>query len=105
MIDNPKHQEGESKRRKIVDLFEINLNRCILCGICVDVCNFDAIEMTYETELSNYLRNGRRMDLPELLQRGWAWQQQTAWKSAKELQQAAAETKMDQEPPNEDVQP
>ncbi|MEC8856303.1 MAG: 4Fe-4S binding protein, partial [Chloroflexota bacterium] len=43
MKDNPLHEEGKSSRRKIVDSFEINLNRCILCGICVEVCNFDAI--------------------------------------------------------------
>ena len=48
MTDNPLHAEGKSRRRKIVETFEINLGRCILCGICVDVCNFDAIEMSYE---------------------------------------------------------
>ena len=31
MKDNPLQQEGKSHRRKIVDTFEINLNRCILC--------------------------------------------------------------------------
>ena len=44
MKDNPLHAEGKSRRRKIIDTFEINLGRCILCRICVDVCNFDAIE-------------------------------------------------------------
>ncbi len=48
MKDNPAQQEGRSHRRKIIDSFEINLNRCILCGICVEVCNFDAIAMTHE---------------------------------------------------------
>jgi formate hydrogenlyase subunit 6/NADH:ubiquinone oxidoreductase subunit I len=43
MHDNPNAAEGTSHRRKIIETFEINLNRCILCGICVDVCNFDAI--------------------------------------------------------------
>ena len=88
MGDNPLHQEGKSPRRKIVESFEINIGRCILCGICVDVCNFDAIEMSYETELSTYLRNGRRMDLHELLERGWRWQKQVRWKPKKERQTA-----------------
>ena len=35
MADNPKFADGESHRRKIIDQFEINLGRCILCGICV----------------------------------------------------------------------
>ena len=79
MSDNPQHAEGRSKRRKIVEAFEINLGRCILCGICVDVCNFDAIEMSHEHELSKYERNGNRMDLPQLLEMGRAYQQQTNW--------------------------
>ena len=79
MQDNPLHAEGKSRRRKIIDEFEINLGRCILCGICVDVCNFDAIEMSHEHELSKYERNGNRTDLPALLDMGKKYQQATAW--------------------------
>ena len=57
MKDNPLHADGKSTRRKIVGSFEINLGRCILCGICVDVCNFDAIEMSHEHELSAFARH------------------------------------------------
>ena len=80
MMDNPKHAEGTSRRRKIIDEFEINLGRCILCGICVDVCNFDAIEMSHEHELSKYERNGNRADLPRLLEMGKEFQAKTDWK-------------------------
>ena len=79
MKDNPLHAEGKSRRRKIIDEFEINLGRCILCGICVDVCNFDAIEMSHEHELSKYERNGNRVDLPTLLDMGRIYQESTAW--------------------------
>ena len=79
MKDNPKHAEGTSRRRKIVQEFEINLGRCILCGICVDVCNFDAIEMSHEHELSKYERNGNRVDLPPLLEMGRTYQAETGW--------------------------
>ncbi len=79
MKDNPLHEEGKSKRRKIVDSFEINLNRCILCGICVEVCNFDAIVMTHEHEMSTFTRNGDRVDLPVLLEIGQKFQQETDW--------------------------
>ena len=54
MKDNPRQKEGLSKRRKIVEDFEINLSRCIACNICVEVCNFDAIEMTYQHEEASY---------------------------------------------------
>jgi NADH-quinone oxidoreductase subunit I len=79
MMDNPKHAEGESSRRKIVDYFEINLNRCILCGICVEYCNFDAIVMSHEHEMSTYQRNGDRVDLPALLDIGKKYQEITHW--------------------------
>ena len=80
MHDNPKFVDGTSHRRKIIETFEINLNRCILCGICVDVCNFDAIEMSHEHELSKYERNGNRVDLPQLLNMGKAYQTEMDWK-------------------------
>ena len=79
MKDNPLHADGKSRRRKIVDEFEINLGRCIVCGICVDVCNFDAIEMSHEHELGKYARNGNRVDLPQLLEMGQEFQEETGW--------------------------
>ena len=79
MKDNPLHEEGASSRRKIVDHFEINLNRCILCGICVEVCNFDAIVMSHEHEMSTYQRNGDRVNLPSLIQIGKKFQEETNW--------------------------
>ena len=79
MKDNPLRAEGKSNRRKIVDEFEINLGRCILCGICVDVCNFDAIEMSHEHEESKYARDGNRVDLPTLLAMGTKFQVETGW--------------------------
>jgi NADH-quinone oxidoreductase subunit I len=80
MKDNPQHEDGTSRRRKIIDEFEINLGRCILCAICVDVCNFDAIEMSHEHELGKYERNGNRVDLPKLLEMGKVYQDETGWK-------------------------
>ena len=79
MQDNPLHAEGKSTRRKIVESFEINLNRCILCGICVEWCNFDAIVMSHEHEMSTYVRNGDRVDLPVLLEIGQKHQRETDW--------------------------
>jgi len=81
MHDNPKFESGESHRRKIIETFEINLNRCILCGICVDVCAFDAIEMTHEHELSSFARNGARSDLELLLGQGRKYMAETRWQA------------------------
>lgn len=79
MHDNPRAAEGASHRRKIIESFSINLNRCILCGICVDVCAFDAIEMSHEHELGSFSRTGARADLPILLDLGRSFQAQTLW--------------------------
>ncbi|MQF48999.1 NADH-quinone oxidoreductase subunit I [SAR202 cluster bacterium AC-647-N09_OGT_505m] len=90
MKDNPLRSEGKSSRRKIVDSFEINLGRCILCAICVDVCNFDAIEMSHEHELSKYARDGNRTDLEQLLEMGKAYQSEIGWKPQKETKEEEA---------------
>ena len=82
MHDNPLFVEGRSHRRKIIERFEINLNRCILCGICVDVCSFDAIEMSYEHELASYARAGARADLPTLLAQGSRYMEMSGWTPA-----------------------
>ena len=79
MHDNPKAVDGTSHRRKIIETFEINLNRCILCGICVDVCNFDAIEMSHEHELASFERTGARADLGLLLELGRGFQDKIGW--------------------------
>jgi len=71
MKENPKAVEGKSKRKKTVDRFYIDYARCMRCGICVEVCNFDAIVMnnTWEgVELSRYDRHDLVMDLDNLLQ-------------------------------------
>ena len=81
MHDNPNFTDGTSHRRKIIETFEINLNRCILCGICVDVCALDAIEMSYEHELASYARTGARADLDLLLDQGRKYVTQTGWQA------------------------
>lgn len=84
MMDNPLHAQGKSSRRKIVDDFEINLGRCIICGICVDVCNFDAIEMSHEHEMSKYARDGNRVNRSQLLEMGIKYQTAMGWKPKQE---------------------
>ncbi len=86
MKDNPLFQEGKSKRRKIMEEFEINFGRCILCGICVEVCNFDAIVMSHEHELSVVARSGNRANMEQLLSMGKAYQQDMGWKAGQEAE-------------------
>lgn len=98
MKDNPLNEEGKSSRKKIIDFFEINLNRCILCGICVEVCNFDAIVMSHEHEMSTSERNGGRVDLPALLQIGRKYQAETSWIPPSVLEKQRKEAAAAQKP-------
>ncbi|MBI4299855.1 MAG: NADH-quinone oxidoreductase subunit I [Chloroflexi bacterium] len=66
MKDNPKVGDGTSKRRKIVDEFELNVSCCTQCAVCVEVCNFDAIEMTHTFEMASYSRE-QVMNLQDML--------------------------------------
>jgi NADH-quinone oxidoreductase subunit I len=70
MKDNPKFAEEKSKRRKIVDEFWIDNGRCMRCGICVEVCNFEAIAMNNSwtaQEQSRFDRGDLVLDLDQLL--------------------------------------
>jgi NADH-quinone oxidoreductase subunit I len=70
MKDNPRFAEGKSKRRKIVDEFWIDYGRCMRCGICVEVCNFEAIAMNNSWTAQEQSRFDRRdlvQDLDQLL--------------------------------------
>ncbi|HIN72782.1 MAG TPA: NADH-quinone oxidoreductase subunit I [Dehalococcoidia bacterium] len=98
MKDNPKFADDTSRRRKIVDYFEINLGRCILCQICVDVCNFDAIEMSHEHELSKFQRNDNRVDLAQLLKMGKEYREKTGWTPKQPEKNSGIPIKKDDKP-------
>ncbi len=70
MMDNPKHKEGVSKRKKMVEDFKLDISRCIVCGICVEVCNFDAIVMTHEHEIGKLGRRALWADIDTLHEMG-----------------------------------
>ena len=75
MKDNPRFKTGESTKRKIVDDFQIRMERCILCGICVEVCNFDAIAMTHVHEEGAGTRGKLIFDMADLHRIGMEYQQ------------------------------
>ena len=71
MHDNPKHPEGTSDRRKIIEKFWIDYARCMRCNICIEVCPFEAITMdnTWEGhEHSAYDRRDLHKDIEDLLE-------------------------------------
>ena len=46
-------RRGEDDKKNIVRDYFIDLGRCSYCGICVEVCPFDANEMTPHFELEH----------------------------------------------------
>ncbi len=79
MMDNPKHAEGDSTRRKIVEYFDLNVADCIMCGLCVEYCNFDAIIMSDNFDASQYARPNLMYDLDQLLEAGKEQEAKGRW--------------------------
>ena len=76
MKPNENYASGKSKRKKMVEDFMLDLSRCIVCGICVEVCNFDAIVMTQEHEIGQYGRKGLWANMDTLHKLGSDYEQQ-----------------------------
>jgi NADH-quinone oxidoreductase subunit I len=56
------------QHEKYPRVYEIDLNRCIFCGFCVEACPVSAIIMTGTYELAEYGRRDNIYDKHALLQ-------------------------------------
>ena len=50
----PAKEGGRSRTRNVLDRFAIDFSLCMYCGICVEVCPFDALWWSPEFEYSEY---------------------------------------------------
>jgi NADH-quinone oxidoreductase subunit I len=63
-----RHKE-EGVKGFVVDGYVIDIGLCIYCGLCVEACNFGALEMIPEYEMSAYDKSEFIYDIPKLLAR------------------------------------
>ena len=49
---------GRSRTRNVLDRFAIDFSLCMYCGICVEVCPFDALWWSPEFEYAEYSIDG-----------------------------------------------
>ena len=67
----PVRAGGRPRVRNVLDRFAIDFSLCMYCGICIEVCPFDALYWSPEFEFSEY-------DIKDLLHesdrlREWMW--------------------------------
>ena len=66
-----KTEGGRERTRNVLDRFAIDYALCMYCGICIDVCPFDALFWSPEFEYADYDILGLTHERPEL--REWMW--------------------------------
>jgi NADH-quinone oxidoreductase subunit I len=69
-MEAAERQEGEEhlyKEEKYAAKYEINMLRCIFCGLCEEACPKDAIYLSETFAPANYTRKGFIYDKNDLL--------------------------------------
>jgi NADH-quinone oxidoreductase subunit I len=64
LITVPTHV-GEDKKR-VVDGFQMKIERCMFCGLCEEICPVDAIKLSKEYELAAFDRKDLVYDREKL---------------------------------------
>ncbi len=57
----------EKNGRIILEDFTLDLGKCIFCGNCVEFCEINAIDMSYQYQLADYRRKNLKLGKSELI--------------------------------------
>lgn len=57
----------EKNGRMVLEDFNLDLGKCIFCGNCVEFCENNAIEMSYQCQLADYRRKNLRLGKSDLI--------------------------------------
>lgn len=68
-----KEKDAAGKPMKAAAVFDIDFSICMNCGICEEVCPFDAIYMDHEFELASYDRMNDLIYRKDRLSKTWSY--------------------------------
>ena len=67
--DAPQYSNARRPAMKnVLDSFEIDFSHCMWCGICIDVCPFDALQWSAEPLVASSERDGLIYPIERLIQ-------------------------------------
>ena len=60
-------RETSEAIERVPDIFDIDMSRCMFCGLCEEACPEEAIVMSRDVELAGYERDSMLFHLKDLL--------------------------------------
>jgi NADH-quinone oxidoreductase subunit I len=77
----------DENKKPIIDVFTIDMGRCIFCGNCTEVCPVDCIKMLPDFEMADYSREALVLDKKDLTLSG---EESDEWRQQRGLEPTVA---------------